>query len=237
MIVERARDVPSAVAGGGDSIALRAPSHAVARAVLRALGKPIAAPSANRFQGLSPTTADHVMRQLGTLVDLVLDAGPCDAGIESTVIDVRTPRPRLLRPGALDLPTLRTIVADIERADDALRGDELRPSPGMQARHYSPRARVVVASDRTGAERIAEELVAQGKRVGLLVVGPTACQSSALLAIRHLAPDPVAYARALFATLHALDETGVDAVVVEAVPEGDAWLAVADRIRRASFPA
>ena len=236
LIVDRAGDVPSAVAGGGDSIAVRAPSHPVARAVIRALGQPIAAPSANRFQGLSPTTADHVVRQLGTFVGLVLDAGPCAAGIESTVVDVRSPRPRVLRPGALDLPTLRTIAPDVELHSDALAGNELRASPGMQAKHYSPRAQLLLASDRAGAERITVELLARGKSVGLLVLGPSSKRTFPRLAVHSLPPDPVAYAHAMFAALHALDEIGVDAIVVEAVPQDDAWLAVADRLRRAACP-
>ncbi len=237
LVVARALDVPSAVAGGGDSIAVRAPSHAVARAVLRALGQPIAAPSANRFQGLSPTTAEHVVRELGHRVDLVLDAGPCEAGIESTVVDVRAARCRLLRPGALDLPTLRAIVPDVEQGAEALHGDQIRPSPGMQARHYAPRARVLIASDRARAEVVAGDLAAQGQRVGLLVLGPTSCRLSERLEIRQMSSDAAAYAHALFATLHALDEVGVDAVVVESVPGEDAWLGVADRIRRAACPA
>ena len=237
IVVDRTREVPSAVTGGGDSIALRAPSHAVARAVIRALGHPIAAPSANRFQGLSPTTADHVLRELGAHVDLILDAGPCAAGIESTVVDVRTARVRLLRPGALDLPSLRRIVPDIERADQALRGLDPRPSPGMQARHYAPRARGLIAADRAEADRIACGLIAQGSRVGLLVLGPTPGRSSERLAVRQLGRVPADYARALFATLRSLDEAGVDVVVVEAVPDDDIWLAVADRLKRAACPA
>jgi L-threonylcarbamoyladenylate synthase len=205
--------------------------------VLRALGQPIAAPSANRFQGLSPTTADHVLREIGTGVDVILDAGPCAAGIESTVVDARTTRPRLLRPGALDLPHLRTVVPDIERADEAYRGAEERPSPGMQARHYAPRARVHIAPDRPEAQRIADELVHQGTRAGLLVLGPMSSRSSDLLSIRCLAHDPVTYAHDLFSTLRELDEARIDVIVVEAVPQDDAWLAVADRLRRAACPA
>jgi L-threonylcarbamoyladenylate synthase len=113
LVVHRRPSVPAAVAGGGDSIAVRMPSHPVARAVIVALGEPVAAPSANRFQGLSPTRAEHVVKQLGDAVDLVLDAGACDAGIESTVLDVRCRPARVLRPGAVDVAALRAVVPDV----------------------------------------------------------------------------------------------------------------------------
>jgi L-threonylcarbamoyladenylate synthase len=143
VVVDRAAHVPAAVAGGGPSIAIRAPSHPVALALLHALGEPLAAPSANRFQGLSPTMAEHVVKQLGDAVDLVLDAGPCESGIESTVVDLRGGRPRILRPGALDLAALRRVLQDVEAPNESLRASEPRVSPGMEARHYAPRARLL----------------------------------------------------------------------------------------------
>src|SRR5581483_3653362 len=94
-------------------IAVRAPSHPVAQAVIAALGEPVATPSANRYQALSPTRAEHAIKQLGHAVDLVLDAGPCDAGIESTVLDVRREPPRVLRPGAVGLAALRAVLPDV----------------------------------------------------------------------------------------------------------------------------
>jgi L-threonylcarbamoyladenylate synthase len=235
LVVDRAPHVPSALGGGGESIAVRAPSHLVARAVIAALGEPVAAPSANRYQGVSPTTARHVIDQLGDRVDLVLDAGPCESGIESTVVDVRGPIPRVLRPGAVDLASLRACIpnleARIERAESALP----RPSPGMEARHYAPRAPLRLASGRHEAWRIARELASKARRVGLVVreTSQTASPDPGLV-VRVLPADAVGYAHLMYRTLHELDDARVDAIVVEDVPEDEAWWAIADRLRRAA---
>jgi L-threonylcarbamoyladenylate synthase len=235
VVVDRAPAVPAAVSGGGPSIALRAPAHPVALALLHALGEPLAAPSANRFQGLSPTTAAHVVKQLGDAVDLVLDAGPCAAGIESTVVDLRGPRPRVLRPGALDPASLRRVLPDLETPGESLRGGEARVSPGMEARHYAPRARLIVADTWEEARRIAYGLASGGARVGLVTheKRTTSVPEQQILA-RSLPRDPAQYARLLYRTLHDLDDAGVDAIVVQGVPDDEAWWAVTDRLRRGS---
>jgi L-threonylcarbamoyladenylate synthase len=178
-----------------------------------------------------------VLRELGDSVELVLDAGPCEAGIESTVVDVRGSQPCLLRPGAIDLRALRAVMADVSRGEAAaLIRDQLRPSPGMQARHYSPRAILRVARDRDSAEALAASLSAEGEYVGLLVRGPLSKPASPRVESRQLAQDPKAFAHSLFATLHDLDALGVNAIVVEDVPGEDEWLAVADRLTRAACP-
>jgi L-threonylcarbamoyladenylate synthase len=235
LIVDRAPGVPSAVAGGTGSIAVRAPSHPVARAVIEAVGQPLAAPSANRYQGLSPTTAAHVVRQLGDVVDLVLDAGPCDAGIESTVVDVRSDPPRVLRPGALDLGALRRVLPGIEALTDSVRGATPRVSPGMDARHYAPRARLILADTWVEAQRIAYGLAGTGARVGLVTYERrTTSVREVRVLVRTLSREPAQYARELYGTLHDLDEAGVDAIVVQGVPQDEAWWAVDDRLRRGS---
>jgi L-threonylcarbamoyladenylate synthase len=233
MVVARAAHVPVEASGGGDSIAVRAPSHPVARAVLAALGEPFAAPSANRYQGVSPTTAAHVVKELGESVDLVLDAGPCEAGIESTVIDARGPRARVLRPGAVDLASLRNVEPDVESASITAGAGESRASPGMDARHYSPRAKLLLADTWEEGLRIAYGLAAQGARVGLVTheTHETSMREAHVL-VRVLSRDPAQYARALYGTLHDLDDAGVDAIVVQGVPHEEAWWAVADRLRR-----
>jgi L-threonylcarbamoyladenylate synthase len=235
VIVERAPHIPAGVSGGGPSIALRAPSHPVALALLRALGEPVAAPSANRFQGLSPTTAGHVVKQLGDAVDLVLDAGPCEAGIESTVVDLRPSRSRVLRPGALDLAALRRVLPDVETPTESVRGDEPRAAPGMEARHYAPRARLLVADSGEEAGRMASRHASTGARVGLVTHQPwlSSVTPSNVLA-RPLPSDPTQYARLLYSTLHELDDAGVDLIVVQRVPQEEAWWAVSDRLRRGS---
>jgi L-threonylcarbamoyladenylate synthase len=246
LVVDRAGDVPAALAGGGESIAVRAPSHAVAQSVIAALGEPIAAPSANPYQGLSPTRASHVARQLGDHVDLVLDAGPCEAGIESTVVDVRGDRPRVLRLGALRVAALRAVVPDLDGGPGDAGPDEPRASPGMDARHYAPRAALRLAGTALAARQAAARWLADGHRVGLILRSGDGDAATAgeggdgvdpRLLVRVLPDEPAAYARLLFETLHELDSRDVAAIVAQAVPADEAWWAVADRLRRASAAA
>jgi L-threonylcarbamoyladenylate synthase len=235
LVVERAPHVPAKVAGGAPSIALRVPVHPVARALLGALGAPVAAPSANRYQGLSPTTAAHVVRQLGERVDLVLDGGPCDAGIESTVVDARAEPARVLRPGAIGIEAMRSIVPDIDARSQAPAAEEKRASPGMDARHYAPRAPLRLAPTVEDALATARAISRrEGKAVGVVVRDSTAGEGVLGMVTRVLPPDPVGYARMLYAALHDLDDLGVCAIVVQAVPDEPAWWAVADRLARGS---
>ena len=134
--------VPDIVTAGLANVAVRVPSHPIALALLRAARRPIAAPSANRYTRLSPTTAAHVAASLGDAVDLVIDGGPTTVGIESTVVDVTGPVPRLLRPGMLGLDALRAVVGEVAPpvAAPAVDDEAPRPSPGMTARHYAPHA-------------------------------------------------------------------------------------------------
>ena len=235
LVVERAAHVPAAVAGGAESIAVRVPSHPVARALLAELREPLAAPSANRYQGLSPTTAAHVVKELGDRVDLVLDGGPCDAGIESTVVDVRGHPPRVLRPGAVGVEALMAVAPDLHTPHDDPAAGDRRPSPGMDARHYAPRARLLLAPTRDEAVSMARSLAErEGRPVGLIVRTPSEERDSPALLEKTLPSEASDYARLLFATLHDLDDAGVYAIVVQAVPDEPAWWAVADRLARGS---
>ncbi len=238
LVVERAQHVPAALAGGAASIALRVPSHPVARALLGALGAPVAAPSANRYQGLSPTTAAHVMKQLGDRVDLVLDGGPCDAGIESTVVDAGVQPPRVLRPGAIGIDALRAIAPDIEVRPQMPAAGDTRASPGMDARHYAPRAPLRVAPTLEEALALARTILArEGKAVGLVVRDAPAGAGTPGLVLQVLPSDAAGYAHRIYAALHDLDDHGVCAIVVHAVPDEPAWWAVADRLARGSTSA
>jgi L-threonylcarbamoyladenylate synthase len=237
LVVARALHVPAALAGGAASIALRVPSHPVARALLGALGAPVAAPSANRYQGLSPTTAAHVVKQLGDRVDLVLDGGPCDAGIESTVVDAGVQPPRVLRPGAIGIEALRAIAPDIDVRSRMPAAEERRPSPGMDARHYAPRAPLRIAPTHDEAVSLARTILErEGKAVGL-VVRDTSVAPTPGLVLQLLPSDAAGYARRLYAALHELDDRGVCAIVVHAVPDDPGWWAVADRLVRGSTSA
>jgi len=235
LVVDRAVHVPDAVSGGGDSIAVRAPAHPVALAVIAGLGGPVAAPSANRHQQISPTLAAHVIKQLGDVVDLVLDGGPCATGIESTVVDVRGATARILRPGAVTLPRLREILAGVEARVEGATEGEGRASPGMGERHYAPRAPLSIVDSFAAAQAIVEDRTSGGGRVGVIVRDEHhefRWPKGAL--VRVLGCEPADYARLLYATLHELDDMGVAAIAVVRVPDDDAWLAIADRLRRAA---
>jgi L-threonylcarbamoyladenylate synthase len=241
LVVERSARVPAALSGGGPSVAVRAPAHAIAQALIRALGDPVAAPSANVYQGVSPTTAAHVLKQLGDRVDMVLDGGACAQGIESTVVDLRGGAARVLRPGAVGLPQLRSVLPDVQAPATAERtapDDAERASPGMDVRHYAPRASLSLAPDGESACSLAAKLAGGGARVGLIARGRTPAGLVAGVLARTLPDDPEGYARLLYATLHDLDDAAVHAIVAEDVPragaESDAWLAVADRLTRAA---
>lgn len=226
LVLQKSDAVPSIVTAGGATIALRVPSHPVARGLLQTAGVPLAAPSANRSNALSPTRADHVLRGLDGRIDLVLDAGPAHGGIESTVLDVTCSPPRLLRPGLIVPADLEAIVGPIDRSIRSAEGP-LR-SPGMLKKHYAPRTPLEVSAE---SEERVRQLVATGQRVGWLRLGN---QSSPMhVSVRALPSNAEGYAAGLFAALHELDEQPLDRIVVEAPPEGDAWLGIHDRLSRA----
>ena len=232
LVLPKRREVPSELTAGLDKVAIRVPSHPVALALLRDATVPIAAPSANRFTELSPTTAQHVERALGDRVDLILDGGPTEVGIESTVVDVSGNRPVLLRPGMLSIDDLSPVVGWFGIASEPASGDAPRPSPGMIERHYAPRASVLLfdAADHDALRAAVQRLAAEGKRIGgLMLFAPSP-------GVHHevrMPTEPPSYARRLYATLHALDDQGCDFVVVERPPESAAWAGVRDRLKRA----
>jgi L-threonylcarbamoyladenylate synthase len=218
LVVPRAAIVPDAVTGGGDSVAVRAPAHPVARALLAALGEPIVAPSANRFQGLSPTRAAHVVSSLGDADVLVLDGGACSEGIESTVVDVRGARPSILRRGTLSREQIARVLPDVGVAAAVVGEGELRASPGMDARHYAPRAKLHLVPDAERAQARVDALRREGRAVVLATLPARAD----------------AAARELYAILHALDDEGYADIVMVLPPAGPEWEAIADRLRRAA---
>ena len=229
LVLERGAQVPAEVTGGGDSVAIRATSHPLARALIVAAG-PLAAPSANRYQSLSATTAAHVVKSLGERVDLVIDGGASWAGIESTVVDARGPVLRLLRPGAVSAAAIRALGMElVEVSEGAASSGPVHESPGQDAKHYAPRAELLVVEGRAGAIAAAR---AAGRAA--LIVRTPEISAPELAETVVLSADPAAYARDLFATLHRLDDAGIERIVVEAVPRDDAWAAVADRLRRGS---
>ncbi|MEZ4392887.1 MAG: L-threonylcarbamoyladenylate synthase [Polyangiales bacterium] len=223
--------VPAAVSGGGPTVAVRAPAHPVARALIAAAGLPVAAPSANRFQSVSPVTAAHVLKSLGGRIPWVLDGGRCAHGIESTVLDLTRERPTVLRHGAVSVEALRALLPALE-VDVATR-ESATASPGTAGRHYAPDARLVlVAAGEAGEAR--EALRAEGAGVVAVVrLGEGAGEGLE----RWLPNDPARYAAGLYDALHAAEDLGAEALVIEAPPALPGWEAVRDRLARAATTA
>jgi len=238
LILPRPESISRAVTGGGDTVAVRCPAHPLAQALLRALGEPIAAPSANRYQSLSPTRIDHLDPLLTAHVAFALDGGPTERGIESTVLDLSGRIPAVLRPGSISLSMLRAVDAEVILGPGQVTGDTAHRSPGLDVRHYAPRTPLAVVR-REGLFASVRALAPL--RVALVHhsaptsnedagdgVGPSGAR------LYRLANDPDAYARDLFATLHEADRAGVDWILVERPPEDERWAGVHDRLKRAA---
>ncbi|MDB5309263.1 MAG: ywlC [Gemmataceae bacterium] len=224
LVVPKRPEVPAAVTAGGPTVAVRCPAHPVARALIRAAGVPVAAPSANRSTELSPTRAEHVLKGLNGRVELVLDGGPCPGGIESTVVDVTGGGARLLRPGPITVPMLEEVVGHVEAG---AAGEGVARSPGRMEKHYCPQTPVVLAAGAADADRVHAEFRRSGLRV--ISVG-----FDLRFDYRPMAEDPAVYAADLYAVLHALDDGRYDRIVVELPPDTPAWAAIRDRLTRAA---
>ncbi|MFL5328349.1 MAG: L-threonylcarbamoyladenylate synthase [Gemmataceae bacterium] len=229
LVLPRSSDLPDEVTGGGPTVAVRIPAHPIAQALLAAAQIPVAAPSANRSTGLSPTTAAHVAASLGDSVDLILDGGACPGGIESTVLDVTASPPRILRPGPITAMMIEIITGPLGAAPT--NENEIPRSPGQMLRHYAPRTPLEIAPD-DGLNRVTELLASQ-KKVAWLT-WPDGPFSVNAIEHRTLPRDPVRYAAGLYAALHDLDAAGCDRIVVAAVPNDPEWLAIRDRLTRAA---
>ncbi|MBL8352427.1 MAG: threonylcarbamoyl-AMP synthase [Burkholderiaceae bacterium] len=235
VIVPRAAGIGAAAAGGQPTIGLRCPSHPVAQALLReaaARGVPgVAAPSANRFGRVSPTTAAHVALEFGP--DLwVLDGGACPVGIESAIVDCSRGAPVLLRPGVLTRARLEAALGEPLRAAD----DQAPRAPGTLASHYAPRAQVRLwaAADRVGAPGLAPERTGLAGARGVAVYSRRPVPECPGLAWRRMPDDPAAVARELFAVLRQFDDADVAEIWIEQPPDEPAWEGVRDRLRRAA---
>jgi L-threonylcarbamoyladenylate synthase len=230
-VLPRKAQVPDEVTAGGSTVAVRVPAHPAALSLLQLLGAPIAAPSANRSEHVSPTSAAHVLADLDGRLDAVLDGGDCALGIESTVVSLAHGQPRLLRAGGLSRAAIEALVGPL--ADPASPGTGVHSSPGQHARHYAPAGTVRLEPGTRIAAALREIDAWGGVQCGVVLRGE-ATEAPALAAVARLPADMAGYARGLYAALRALEEQGCAALVLEEVPEAPEWEAVRDRLRRAA---
>lgn len=228
LILKRAAHVNDLVTGGQDTIALRVPSHPVAQALLSAFGGGIAAPSANRYGRVSATTAEHVRSEFGDAVDCVLDGGPSDVGIESTIVDLSGAQPALLRPGSITAQQLEDALGE----PLASAGAASPRAPGTLAKHYAPQTPLMLMETDLLVE-LAGSMTRQGHKVAVLArsaLQPLLAGVTWIVAPR----DAASYAHDLYASLRTLDEAGCSAILVERPPLDPAWAAIQDRLMRAA---
>ena len=225
LILQRASGVAVAASGGLDTIGLRVPGHPVALALLESLGGGIAAPSANQFGRVSPTCVDHVLSELEGRIDAVVDGGPCTVGLESTILDLSGPFPRVLRPGAVTLPMLETIMGKLDETP----ATEAPKVPGSLEAHYAPATPLRLV--------LPQALDAEAARLaaaGTVVVLARAPQSNVSCRWMRLPAEAAAYGHDLYARLREADALGSACILIETPPDGAEWTAVNDRLQRAA---
>lgn len=236
LILQRSRHIPDSVTGGQNTVGIRVPAHPVALALLHALGpeRALAAPSANRFGRISPTTAAHVQQELGANVDMILDGGACTVGLESTIISFHDESPRILRPGGIALSALEAVMnGPVMLAHNAI-NPAIRTSGSLPA-HYAPVTPLsVYPLEQIGQHALA--LAAQNLRVLVMTWSNIDTSQLSGQSIEQCAmpADPIAYGQQLYAKLRQFDQAAFDYLLVEAPPDHPDWLAIADRLQRAS---
>jgi len=221
LVLKKQALVPDRLTGGLDTVGIRMPSNPIALALIREAGVPIAAPSANRFTQLSPTTAEHVRRFMADRVAMILDGGPTTVGIESTVLSLAGQPPLLLRPGMISQAELEAVIGPIEITTSTPHASH--PAPGMHPRHYSPKTPLVVVAD--------GHLPASGRGAYLRRHG-----TSDAARVIGMPGSPAAYAAVLYEKLHEADAQGWDWIAVERPPLDAEWTAILDRLLRAASP-
>ncbi len=223
LVLKKKAIVPDLVTAGLDTVGVRMPSHPIALALIRSATIPIAAPSANRFTELSPTTAEHVRRSLGSRVDYILDGGPCTVGIESTVLSLVGGTPVLLRPGGISRADIEAVIGPVAQQSEATA--VAHPSPGMHPRHYSPRTKLLLVSN--------GHLPEEGRGAYLQLNTPPHREVAKLM---KMPVEPTGYAALLYGVLHELDSLNYEWIAVEVPSDEPKWEAVRDRLTRAATP-
>ena len=239
VVLKKHSAIPAALTAELDTVAVRMPDHAIALALIEAAGVPVAAPSANTFSRPSPTRAQHVLDDLGGRIDMVLDGGPTAIGLESTIVDLTSDPPQLLRPGGISLESLRATLPELEYQPQYLHDDiAAAPAPGSLLRHYSPRAKVVlfraeIAADATTAMRA----YIKGKsNFGVMAMDAEARHFAGTgVEIECLGENLEEAATRLFAAMRALDKRGVSEILAKYPERNGMGLALGDRLLRAAI--
>ena len=250
LILPKKKTIPDLVTAGLPNVALRAPAHRVARALMEMAGVPIAAPSANRFSRPSPTTAAHVKADLDGRIDLILDGGPADIGLESTIVDFTVDPPVVRRPGGITYEQVHSLVPDVVLGSGEGHASAPQVAPGQMRRHYAPRAELTLYDGDAGrvVERIGADVrtaVAKGARVGVLapeedlkalapILASTASAGKVEVRPYGSRKDVERAGRELFAALRDLDATGVSVIFASSVGMEGLGLAIRDRLARAA---
>jgi L-threonylcarbamoyladenylate synthase len=232
LILQKSLDVPDDVTGGLDTVAVRMPQNKIALALIKALGHPIAAPSANLSGRPSGTTAGHVLQDFAGKIDMILDGGPVAVGVESTVLDLSRKTPAILRPGAVTQEDLEPLLGRVVMG----RGVEgKKRSPGTRYRHYSPRARVTLVElgDQHAMAELVDRWTKEEKKVAVVARHFTS-SGKARPIVRIMPQELEEYARQIFAVLRELDELAVDEIIVEKTEEKGIGVAIMDRLKRAA---
>ncbi|MGC3961595.1 MAG: L-threonylcarbamoyladenylate synthase [Verrucomicrobiota bacterium] len=235
MVLPRAQVIPDLVTAGGATVGVRWPSHPFMQAVIRECDFPLAAPSANLSNSISPTNAQHVAKQLGDKIPLIVDGGQSQVGIESTVVDLVVQPARVLRPGMIHDESLLAALGEVRSEKSEAREEGGLRSPGLLKKHYSPKAKLIVRAWRDAADLEQQLSSFNVPRLKVHLIAHTNIPSGpnwgGISVIPH---DAEAFARAIYAELHRCDEAGAAVIVVEALPGGAEWRAVADRLTRAA---
>ncbi len=233
LVLPRSQLIPDIVTAGGDTVGVRWPGHPFMQAVIRKCGFPLAAPSANLSNQVSPTNAEHVARQLGGRLGLIIDGGQSQVGIESTVLDVTCDPPKVLRPGMIHDVSLLAVTGRLDHGTGA--SHEILRSPGMLRKHYSPKARLVVLAwtDESGLQEQLHDAGVASAATHVIAHThiPLSGEFGRVSVIPH---DAEAFARALYAELHACDEAGAEVIAVEEPPGTPEWRGIHDRLLRAA---
>ncbi|HEY2573044.1 MAG TPA: L-threonylcarbamoyladenylate synthase [Verrucomicrobiaceae bacterium] len=232
LVLPRANRIPEIVTAGGETVGVRWPSHPFIQEVIRACDFPLAAPSANLSNQISPTNAEHVAKQLDGKIPLIVDGGQSQVGIESTVVDLTVTPPRLLRPGMIHEQALMAVTGELARGAG---GREILKSPGQLTKHYAPKAKLIVLKWRNETDLNAQISAVEPRISRPHIIAHTHIPSQAGFGRVSVIPhDAEAFARALYAELHQCDALGAELIVVEAPPDTSEWRAIADRLKRAS---